>query len=162
MASYLTRYMLFDLEGGEISPLLDVPSEDRGARLEWKPDSQGVVITKTLLPLDVADPEEVEARKRNMYTVEVKLKNREIIKLSDNDSPKNKTALFLPDVTLGENMNLPPKIYVTDAKTKQKMLLLDLNPQLADLNLGRVESISWKATDGHEVEGGLYLPPDLD
>jgi dipeptidyl aminopeptidase/acylaminoacyl peptidase len=162
MASYLNRYMLFDLEVGEISPLLDVPGEDRGARLEWKPDSQGVVITKTLLPLDVADPEEVEARKRNMYTVEVKLKNREIIKLSDNDSPKNKTALFLPDVTLEENMNLPPKIYVTDAKTKQKMLLLDLNPQLADLNLGRVESISWKATDGHEVEGGLYLPPDLD
>jgi dipeptidyl aminopeptidase/acylaminoacyl peptidase len=160
MASYLSRYMLFDVEGGEISPLLDVPIED--ARLEWESDSQGVVITKTLLPLDVADPQEVAARKRNMYTVEVKLKNREIIKHPDNDSPKNKTAFSLPDVTLEENMNLPPKIYVTDAKAKQRMLLLDLNPQLADLNLGRVESISWKATDGHEVEGGLYLPPDFD
>ncbi len=160
IASYLSRYMLFDVEQGETKPLLDAPNQD--ARLEWKPDSQGVVITKTLLPLDVADPKEVEARKRDTYTVEVRLPNREVIKLTDKDLPKDKPVLSLPDVVLEENMNLPPRIYATDDKTKQKVLLLDLNPEFAGLSFGKVESITWKATDGHEVEGGLYLPPDFD
>ncbi len=160
MASYLSRYMLFDVEQAETKPLLDAPNQ--GARLEWKLDSQGVVITKTLLPLDVADPKEVEARKRDTYTVEVRLPNREFIKLADKDSQKNKPALSLPDVVLEENMNLPPRIYATDERTKQKVLLLDLNPDFAGLSFGKVESISWKATDGHEVEGGLYLPSDFD
>lgn len=160
MASYLTRYELFDVERAETKPLLDVPNQ--GARLEWKPDSRGVVIIKTLLPLDVADPKELEARKRDTYTVEVTLPNREVIKLSNEDLSKDRLVLSLPDVVLKENMNLPPRIYVSDKKAKQKVLLLDLNPDFAGLTFGKVESITWKATDGHEVEGGLYLPPDFD
>jgi dipeptidyl aminopeptidase/acylaminoacyl peptidase len=160
VASYLSRYLLFDVEQAETKPLLDAPNQR--ARLEWKLDSQGVVITKTLLPLDVADPKEMEARKRDTYTVEVRLPSREIIKLADKDSTKDKLALSPPDVLLEENMNLPPRVYATDERTKQKVLLLDLNPQFAGLSFGKVESISWKATDGHEVEGGLYLPPAFD
>ncbi len=63
-------------------------------------------------------------------------------------------------VTLDENMNAPPKIFVSDFKTKRRSLLLDLNPQFADLHFGKVEAVTWKATDGHEVLGGLYFPPD--
>jgi dipeptidyl aminopeptidase/acylaminoacyl peptidase len=160
LASYVSRYMLFDVERAETKPLLDVP--DQGAHLGWKPDSQGVVITKTLLPLEGANPKETEARKRNTYTVEVRLPSREIIKLADKDSPNEKPASSRPDVVLEENMNLPPRIYAIDEKTKQKALLLDLNPEFAGLSFGKVESITWKAADGHEVEGGLYLPPDFD
>jgi dipeptidyl aminopeptidase/acylaminoacyl peptidase len=64
------------------------------------------------------------------------------------------------NLTLEEGSNIPPKIYATDRKTQQKMLLLDLNPQFDDLRFGKVEEISWNATDGHRVTGGLYLPPD--
>ncbi len=64
------------------------------------------------------------------------------------------------EVTLDEDMNTPPKIFVSDPKTKRRSLLLDLNPQFADLRFAKVEPVSWKATDGHEVVGGLYLPPD--
>ena len=117
MASYLSRYILFDLKRAETRPLLDAPN--RGARLKWKPDGQGVLITNTLLPLDVADPKEVQARKRDRYTVEVRLPNREVIKLPAKDSPDHKPALSLPDVVLEENMNLSPKIYATDKRTKQ-------------------------------------------
>src|SRR5258708_13871507 len=64
------------------------------------------------------------------------------------------------DVVLEENMNTPPKIYATNPANDQKALLLDLNPRFQELAFGRVERIAWKATDGHEVEGGLYLPPN--
>ena len=40
------------------------------------------------------------------------------------------------------------------------MELLDLNPQFKDLKFGKVEEIKWKATDGHEVSGGLFYPVD--
>ena len=72
------------------------------------------------------------------------------------------TAARTPlDVTLEEDMNSPPRIFASDSKTQQRILLLDLNPQFRDLEFGKVEAISWKATDGHEVLGGLYLPPDF-
>jgi dipeptidyl aminopeptidase/acylaminoacyl peptidase len=64
------------------------------------------------------------------------------------------------NVTLEEDSNTAPKIYATDRKRQQKTLLLDLNPQFGDLRFGKVEEISWNATDGHRVTGGLYLPPD--
>jgi len=38
-------------------------------------------------------------------------------------------------------------------------MLLDLNPQFEHLQFAQVQAISWKATDGHEVLGGLYIPP---
>jgi dipeptidyl aminopeptidase/acylaminoacyl peptidase len=63
------------------------------------------------------------------------------------------------DVTLLEGMNDPPKIFVRDMRTGQKKLLLDLNPQFDQIEFGRVEAVEWKASDGHEVAGGLYLPP---
>ena len=63
---------------------------------------------------------------------------------------------------LEEDSNTPPKIHATDAGGLKRALLLNLNPQLDDLSLGKVEEIRWKATDGHPVSGGLYLPPDYD
>jgi dipeptidyl aminopeptidase/acylaminoacyl peptidase len=68
----------------------------------------------------------------------------------------------LPAVTLEQDPNTPPKLYVEDAGGTRKSLLLDLNPQFAGLALGRVEAIKWRATDGHEVEGGLYIPPGYE
>jgi len=66
----------------------------------------------------------------------------------------------LPEVTLVEDAENPPKIYALDRKTQEQSLLLDPNPQFDQLRFGNVEAISWKATDGHVVQGGLYLPPD--
>jgi len=63
-------------------------------------------------------------------------------------------------VTLEEDMNTPPKLFVTDLQTGQKSVLLDLNPQFKELNFGRVQSIAFNATDGHKVKAGLYLPPN--
>jgi dipeptidyl aminopeptidase/acylaminoacyl peptidase len=63
-------------------------------------------------------------------------------------------------VSYEEDMNNPPRLFVSDAGTHEKRLLVDLNPQFAGLAFGHEEAITWKASDGHEVSGGLYLPPD--
>jgi dipeptidyl aminopeptidase/acylaminoacyl peptidase len=63
-------------------------------------------------------------------------------------------------VTLDEDLNSPPRLVATDVRTGKKNLLLDLNPQFARLNFGRVEVFKWKAKDGHAVAGSLYLPPN--
>jgi len=63
-----------------------------------------------------------------------------------------------PVVTLDEDMNTLPKLFVGDPNTGKKHLLLDLNPQLRNVAMSRVEAVHWTATDGHEVEGGLYYP----
>ena len=64
------------------------------------------------------------------------------------------------EVTLEEDRNTPPRIFVKEQSTGRKNLLLDLNPQFRDFALAHVETVRWKATDGHEVMGGLYFPPD--
>ena len=37
-----------------------------------------------------------------------------------------------------------------------------MNPQFGRLSFGRVETVSWKATDGHVVQGGLFFPPNYE
>jgi len=64
------------------------------------------------------------------------------------------------EVTLEEDLNTPPKIFVTDLRGSQKALLLDLNPQFQLLKFGRVQDVTFRAKDGHDVRAGLYLPPD--
>ncbi len=66
----------------------------------------------------------------------------------------------LPDVVIDEGMNTPPRILAVDPQTDRKSLLMDLNPQFRNLNLARVEEITWKDAHGIEVKGGLYWPLD--
>lgn len=77
--------------------------------------------------------------------------------------PADKLNSDIPlTVSLEEDSNTPPKIFVMSRENHRKALLLNLNPQFSDLTFGKVEAITWKATDGHDVVGGLYLPPDYE
>lgn len=64
----------------------------------------------------------------------------------------------LPEVTVEQDLNSAPRIFVRDAEHREKQLLLDLNPQFRELQFSKVERVTWRAKDGHEVEGGLYYP----
>lgn len=66
------------------------------------------------------------------------------------------------NISYEEDLNSPPKLFASDQITYQKSLLLDLNPQFSEFAFGREEAVTWKATDGHEVSGGLYLPPSYE
>jgi dienelactone hydrolase len=65
------------------------------------------------------------------------------------------------EITLEEGLNTPPRIFARNPSTGWKKLLLDLNPQFHDFEFAAVKTLTWKATDGHEVSGGLYFPPDF-
>ena len=75
-------------------------------------------------------------------------------------SPPAVVSDVLPEILAEQGLNLPPRIVAVDAKTKRKVTLLDLNPQFAGVEFGKVEEIKWKDSTGHPVSGGLYFPPD--
>jgi dienelactone hydrolase len=61
-------------------------------------------------------------------------------------------------VTLDQGPNSPPKLVANDPKTKQKAVLLDLNPQFAQLAFGHVRTFQWTTRNGYHEEGLLYYP----
>jgi hypothetical protein len=64
------------------------------------------------------------------------------------------------DVIREEDANARQKLYVVNSVTKEKAVLLDLNPQFDDLSLVPVEPITWPTADGRSGSAGLYLPVD--
>ena len=50
------------------------------------------------------------------------------------------------------------EIYATDPRFASFRKLTDTNPQIRDLALGETEVVTWKSTDGVEVEGVLLKP----
>lgn len=79
----------------------------------------------------------------------------------DSEQPGRDGEGAQPEISLEEDMNHSPKITAFNARTDQKSLVLDLDPELTEIDLAREEAITWRATDGHSVTGGLYLPPDF-
>jgi len=63
-----------------------------------------------------------------------------------------------PKIIVDENLNTPPKMFAVDPGKNRRVLLFDPNPQFNDLKFSKVEAIHWKASDGHDVSGGLYYP----
>jgi dipeptidyl aminopeptidase/acylaminoacyl peptidase len=76
------------------------------------------------------------------------------------DSEKGDAVLGTPQIVLKQNMNAPPKLVAEDGPNGRDSTLLDLNPQFHDLTFGVVKEITWKSSDGRDIRGGLYLPPD--
>ena len=52
----------------------------------------------------------------------------------------------------------PAEVYVTDASASAFRPITRTNPQAADFALGRTEVVTWKSSDGLEIEGVLLLP----
>jgi hypothetical protein len=79
------------------------------------------------------------------------------------EEPKTQAAKLNsdPEIRLVEDSNTPPKIVAVNSANRAGATLLDLNPQFRQLCFARVERIVWKGTDGHQVDGGLYRPPDF-
>ncbi len=199
-----SRYLLLDTDRGELAPLFNTPILPASEDILWVNGGTSFVISRARLSLDGTDATEREKRKEKTYVVEVKLPEKQIVKITDGhfrakawnqasstllltagnwwDEREQQIAyakeglvwkevpigLSTQDsksrikVTLEEGTNSPPKIYSLDAKGGKKVLLLDLNPQFTKLSFGRVEVVTWKATDGHEVQGGLFLPPNYE
>jgi hypothetical protein len=202
LASFLKRYLIIETATGQVSTLIDAPSDASTDAFTWGPETHSVILSGAYLPLDVPDPVERKIREKNAYLLEIGLPDKKVAVISKKNlriirsDPATNTIILDPGdsddrlphvayeksgsdwkeasippavdattsvdlrVMLKEDSNTPPRIYVTDPKSNEDSLLLDLNPQFASLNFGKVEAISWVASDGHKVAGGLYLPPD--
>ena len=158
----LQRYLLLDIASGTATPLVNSPVGESPSEIVWESDGSAVILD-SFLPLDISDVEEKERRRGRSFPVEVHVPDRTIRKLSREEWQRIVTGREgirqKWEVTLREDANSPPRIYVRPKNSEDETLLLDLNPQFADIRFGRVETLTWKATDGHEVNGGLYLPP---
>jgi dipeptidyl aminopeptidase/acylaminoacyl peptidase len=54
--------------------------------------------------------------------------------------------------------NMPAEVHVTDATFTAFRKLTDTNPQATSFALGETEVVTWKSSDGFEVEGVLLKP----
>jgi len=62
------------------------------------------------------------------------------------------------DVTIKQDLNSPPVLFATDPATKVGRVLWDPNPQLKEVEFGKVSTLEWKDETGRAWEGGLYKP----
>jgi dipeptidyl aminopeptidase/acylaminoacyl peptidase len=81
-----------------------------------------------------------------------KVLNRQLVGAVSTSKDGSKVAMTMQSPTE------PSDIYVTDASSAAPRRLSHMNPQLADIALGETEVITWKSTDGQEVEGILLKP----
>ena len=72
-----------------------------------------------------------------------------------------KNVLFA--VYYGVSVSNSTKAYFFDIKTQKSILIADpYNEKLSQLNLGKVENWNFINSDGNEIEGRYYLPPNFD
>jgi dipeptidyl aminopeptidase/acylaminoacyl peptidase len=161
--SRLQRFLLLDTVTGALRPLLDAPLGFSPGRLQWLKDREAAIVQGTFLPPAVGADKERERPGSHAISVEIALGDLKYRKLGSYalPSPERRASAGL-QVVLEEDVNAPPKLYAIDEKQGRKVLLVDLNPQLSQLKLGKVETIRWKMPDGNEATGGLYLPPDYE
>jgi dipeptidyl aminopeptidase/acylaminoacyl peptidase len=154
--SGLMRYLLLDTRSRSVTPLVDSPLKSLKPPV-WASDGKSVFLGAIYLPLDVADGSEVEARRGTAYDVRLQIPNRVLRKVSSQEWPIVAKAPL--NVTLEEDVNSPPRVFVTDLGPDKKVMLLDLNPQLRNVEIEKVRIVEWKSANGIISRGGLYLPP---
>jgi dipeptidyl aminopeptidase/acylaminoacyl peptidase len=66
----------------------------------------------------------------------------------------------LIDVVVRQSFKQPPVLVATDLATKSSRVILDPNPQLKKITLGKAALFKWQDGGGQEWTGGLYKPPN--
>jgi dipeptidyl aminopeptidase/acylaminoacyl peptidase len=154
----LATFLLVDTATRSVKPLWNAPVLG-SIPVAWSQDGNSLYLAEAKLPLEGVSAEERKLRQQESYDVVVSLVSRQYRKISKEEFPNTEIPAMRWQVTMEEDANTPPRVFVFDPETGQKALLLDLNPQFSDLDLGRVETVEW-TVDGVSLIGGLYLPPD--
>ena len=152
-----TRYFVLDTLNRTISPIWGGPTIGF-APLAWSAVGHSLFLKGTYLPINRENGPNRKERVRTSYDVEISIPRGEWRVIADHDWPTEEVVDQLC-VRLQEDINTPPEIFVETTDGRKNKLLLDLNPQLRKLALGKVETVTWMV-HGIEVNGGLYYPPD--
>lgn len=153
--------LLYDSISEVVSPVLDAPAEGYFGKLSIGWGQRGTqLFVRTYLPLTGVSEPELTFRVNTSVNIVLSLPDRTVRRSSNTEWPKQRDSPEPINVTLAQDVNTPPKLYVSRQGDKQHTLLLDLNPQFSRLQFGRVQVIVIKLTSGLQVRCGLYLPPD--
>ncbi len=79
------QYELVDIPTASGRLLFDAPIAPLGSEVFWSLDSQSVVVSNAYLPLNIDDAAERARRRTHTFLAEVKISNRQIVKISDED-----------------------------------------------------------------------------
>jgi dipeptidyl aminopeptidase/acylaminoacyl peptidase len=134
-----------NLRSGDIVDITDQELTLRG----WDPVSDELIFQR---------PRRAPANDTEVTTVEYQRTASAWKQIKVENSTPNESRE--PEVSLRQDMNTPPKLYVKDARSPEESILLNLNPQFANLTFGRVKSVAFAALNGHIVRAGIYLPPN--
>lgn len=114
--------------------------------MTWSPDGKSLYFTSgdrvysSVFRFDVASGKYAQ------------LSQREIIRGVSFDKAGTRAA-FVIDSPMS-----PGNVYSSDASFASPRKLTEVNPQLANIALGESEAVTWKSSDGQEVEGVLLKP----
>jgi dipeptidyl aminopeptidase/acylaminoacyl peptidase len=61
----------------------------------------------------------------------------------------------------GSEPNRPTELYYLDSPSGTPRRLTDFNREVAGLDLGKVETVTWKVSGGFEADGIVVYPPDF-
>ncbi|HYW32950.1 MAG TPA: S9 family peptidase, partial [Gemmatimonas sp.] len=143
-----TELAVLAARGGE--PRLLTGAIDRNfARSAWLPDSKSIVAfapdgtTSGLWEISLAGA----PRRLNVGTLGI----------TDVDVAASGDIVFI-----GSEPRRPPELYIITRGASAPRRLTNLHDEVAALDLGNVESMSWKSDDGLPLSGTLTLPPRFD
>jgi dipeptidyl aminopeptidase/acylaminoacyl peptidase len=155
----INRYWVLDTIDNSIEPLVNAPMFGSN-HFAWAADGESIFLRNIFLPLDGVSTTETEIRSKNKFDAEVRLASRTSKIIDDSQWPQNEKPRPPIQVSLEEDYEHPPKVVVSHTRMNDKVVLLDLNPQFAQLELGRVDHIKWHVDPFHTIDGLLYLPRD--
>ena len=138
--------LLYDVASKSIK---DVSSRDFDHDVgapQWSPDSQRIVFTSGKRTYNEAFSFEIASGR---YT---QLSKQRTLQYGSRSKDGKVIAVVM------DSPQAPAEIYVTDALFTSFRKLTETNPQTAGFALGESEVVTWKSTDGFDVEGVLLKP----
>ncbi len=140
------RLALYDLSSKNVKDLSDASFDRIPGEPQWTPEGDRLLFS-------VGDRAYLE-----VYAYEVA--SHRYLKLTEgvfatlgNLSRNGSVAAFT-----SESPSSPAEVYVSGPDFKEPQVLTAMNPEAEALELGATEVVTWKSTEGYEVEGVLVKP----
>jgi dipeptidyl aminopeptidase/acylaminoacyl peptidase len=141
--SHLT---LYDVRSGKARDVSSAQFDNSPGTPQWSPDGKRIYFTtgdRAWSSVYVFDVASASYRK---------LTSKQLVRGLSFTKDGARVAMLI------EGPSEPAEVYVSDATFASPKRLTTTNPQLANIALGESEVVTWKSSDGQEVEGVLLKP----
>ncbi len=144
-----SRLMLYDVESRQTRDLTGSLAVDPGAP-QWSRDGSRLIFTAGARAYVDAFSLEVATGRVTQLT-----KGR-TLQLGSFSADGTRVAFTM------DTPSAPSDVYIADGAFGEPRRVSDANPQARDFALGDTEVVTWKSTDGFDVEGVLLKPAGFD